>query len=172
MLCHMRIAPESLALVSTLDDPLSERLRIALTPLLTRSPQPHLQLQWRAAERVWLSQLNGECSVLHNGHTHAHGDGLTPSPVGRPLFSLGEVVATTGALDALVEANAAALDFLVRHRHGDWGDLDAEDRQANEHAVHEGMRILSAYHLSTSVKLWFITEHDRSVTTLLLLSEY
>jgi len=174
ILCHMRIAPESLALVRPLDDPLSERLRIALTPLLTRSPQPRLQLHWSETEQVWLSQLDGECPVLRNGHpqAHTHGNGLVRTPAGRPLFSLGQVVATPGAIDALVEANAAALEFLVRHSRGDWGDLCEEDRQANEYAVGHGLRIFSSYRLSTGTKLWVITEHDRSVTTLLLPLEY
>jgi len=176
MLCHIRIAPESLALVTTLDDPLSERLRIALTPLLTRSPQPRLQLHWNGAERVWLSQLDGERPALRNGHlrahAHAHSNGLTPSPAGQPIFSLGQVVATPGAIDALVEANCGAMEFLSRHIRGDWGDLCEEDRQANQYAVGHGLRILSAYHLPTGTKFWVITEHDRSVTTLLLPFEY
>jgi hypothetical protein len=93
-------------------------------------------------------------------------------------FSLGKIVATPGALEALEEANQDPLHFLLLHASGTWGDLDAEDRAANDRAIaHEGnpdlqQRVLSAYVTSTGTRIWIITEHDRSVTTLLLPDEY
>ncbi len=89
-----------------------------------------------------------------------------------PLFSLGQVVATPGALEVLAEARQTPLEFLARHVTGDWGTLDEEDRRENDLSVEKGYRILSAYILSTGVKIWIITEADRSVTTFLLPSEY
>jgi hypothetical protein len=89
-----------------------------------------------------------------------------------PRFSLGRTVATPGAIDAFEQAKQDPREFLARHVAGDWGDLDDEDRSANDHAVKAGDRILSAYHLKTGMKIWIITEWDRSVTTLLLPSEY
>lgn len=89
-----------------------------------------------------------------------------------PLFSLGQIVATPGAIEALVEANQTPIELLFRHVTGDWGDLDAEDIRENEYSLKHGYRIFSSYRLSTGVKLWLITEHDRSVTTFLLPSEY
>ena len=47
-----------------------------------------------------------------------------------------------------------------------------EYKKENELSVKEGFRILSAYELETSVKVWVITEWDRSVTTILLPEEY
>ncbi len=88
------------------------------------------------------------------------------------LFELGQVVATPGALQALQEAEQLPAAFLDRHVSGDWGELGDEDTQANERALHEGLRILSAYTTSDGVKLWVITEADRSATTMLLPSEY
>jgi hypothetical protein len=85
------------------------------------------------------------------------------------LFQLGNVVATPAALDALNMRQMVAL--LSRHRTGDWGDLCDEDRAANDEAVAGEGRILSAYTVG-DVKLWVITEWDRSVTTLLLPEEY
>lgn len=93
-------------------------------------------------------------------------------PERRPLFDLGQVVATPGALSALEEAVQAPVGLLARHITGDWGDLVDEDREANDQALREGSRLLSAYHLATGVKVWVITEWDRSVTTLLLPDEY
>lgn len=89
-------------------------------------------------------------------------------------FPLGEIVLTPGALDALVAAQVSPGPYLARHRRGDWGgELDAEDIAANNRAAREGTRILSAYTLpGTQERIWIITEWDRSVTTLLLPSEY
>ena len=90
----------------------------------------------------------------------------------RARFSLGDVVATPGALDALREAQQEPLELLRRHQTGDWGDLDEEDKAENEFSLEHDLRLLSAYTLPTQVKIWVITEADRSVTTLLLPSEY
>ena len=89
-----------------------------------------------------------------------------------PLFPLGDLYSTPGALAAVEEAKSTALDLVARHVTGDWSEMAKEDQQANEQAIAEGSRVFSAYHLSTGVKLWIITEADRSVTTLLLPSEY
>ena len=50
--------------------------------------------------------------------------------------------------------------------------MGEEDKAENELSVREGFRILSAYRLRTGVKIWVITEADRSATTVLLPSEY
>jgi hypothetical protein len=87
-------------------------------------------------------------------------------------FALGRMLATPGALEELARASQTPLDLLVRHAAGDWGDLDAEDSRANDEALVDGDRLLSAYRLSTGEKLWVITEADRSATTILRPSEY
>jgi hypothetical protein len=73
-------------------------------------------------------------------------------------FSLGRIVATPGALEALRDAGQEAGIFLARHVTGDWGDLDEEDRRANDAALIEGSRLLSAYMTAKSERLWIITE--------------
>lgn len=90
----------------------------------------------------------------------------------QPRFSLGQVVATPGALQAFQEAHQTPHEFITRHNTGDWGDLSEEDKTENDLSVKEGFRILSAYKLKTGVKVWVITEADRSATTLLLPEEY
>jgi len=90
----------------------------------------------------------------------------------QPKFSLGQVLATPGTIDALNDAGQSAAGFLNRHAHGDWGDLDDEGRQANNDALIDGSRLLSAYRTSLSEKLWIITEAadewgDRAATILL-----
>jgi hypothetical protein len=90
----------------------------------------------------------------------------------RPRFALGQVLATPGALTALLVYSQHPLDLLQRYVTGDWGDLDDEDKAANAEALEQGLRLVSAYTLEDGTRLWIITEHDRSVTTLLLPSEY
>jgi len=88
-----------------------------------------------------------------------------------PLFPLGALVATPGALDLLDRNGANATVYLSRHQHGDFGSLCPADTQANMFAVSHRLRILSAYEVGKE-RMYVITEADRSVTTLLLPSEY
>lgn len=85
---------------------------------------------------------------------------------------LGQVVATPGALGAFEANGRAVAPYLARHASGDWGDVDAEDWRTNDHAVENRARLLSAYTLPDGTRVWLITEADRSVTTILLPSEY
>ena len=90
----------------------------------------------------------------------------------QPRFELGQVVGTPGALEALQQAGQDPLALLARHVVGDWGELDDEDKAENEFSVANNLRLLSAYTLPTGVKIWLITEADRSVSTFLLPEEY
>ena len=90
----------------------------------------------------------------------------------KPLFDLGQLVATPGALAALEKTGQNAMDFLSRHVRGDWGDLPKEDKDENQLSLNKGFRLLSSYRTTAGDKLWVITEADRSHTTLLLPEEY
>jgi hypothetical protein len=87
-------------------------------------------------------------------------------------FELGNVVATPGALEALRDAGQSPHTLLRRHVRGDWGEVDEHDRQANDAALIDGERLLSAYKTFKGVRLWVITEANRSSTCLLLPEEY
>ena len=88
------------------------------------------------------------------------------------LFQLGEVVATPGAVAAMQEHNISPQTLLQRHVTGDWGVVCKEDAKLNNDAVTYDNRILSNYPIASNTRIWIITEWDRSVTTLLLPSEY
>jgi len=90
----------------------------------------------------------------------------------RQLFVLGQIFATPGALDACQDAEIDPRTYLTRHATGDWGDLGGEDKAANDAALLSGARIFSAYTLSTTERLWIITEADRASTTVLTPLEY
>jgi hypothetical protein len=93
-------------------------------------------------------------------------------PIHKPIFALGRLTSTPGALEALQESGQTPWFFLSRHVAGDWGDLSDEDRRLNDEAVKDGSRILSAFRTLKGKKVWIITEADRNVTTLLLPEEY
>lgn len=88
------------------------------------------------------------------------------------LFSVGRVMATPGALEAMDTAGVNWAGLLARHVAGDWHDMTAEDAEANAQAIQDGDRVLSAYELPGGVRVWVLTEWDRSMTTLLLPDEY
>jgi hypothetical protein len=89
------------------------------------------------------------------------------------LFPLGRVVATPGVLEKY--DNSVLRKLLFRHQRGDWGKLSKSDARQNDRAVKTAdIRIFSSYEKEDylSSKVWVITEWDRSVTTILLPSEY
>jgi hypothetical protein len=85
-------------------------------------------------------------------------------------FPLGDVYMTPGVHLGIPPSEV--LQALRRHAHGDWGDLDADDRRANEISLADGTRLLSAYTSKDGKKFWIVTEADRSSTTVLLPEEY
>jgi hypothetical protein len=90
----------------------------------------------------------------------------------KPLFDLGRLAATAGALAALEKTRQNAVEFLARHVTGDWGELPVEDRAENHLSSQQGFRLLSSYRTPAGDKMWVITEADHSATTLQLPEEY
>jgi hypothetical protein len=92
-------------------------------------------------------------------------------------FELGQVVMTT-SLQQTIHASdpenwqADLTQMLNRHVTGDWGEVPKEDKQFNDDCLERGQRLLSAYTSWAGVKVWIITKHDRSATTLLLPEDY
>lgn len=92
-----------------------------------------------------------------------------PYQLMQPRFPLGKIYATPGA----IALNVDLAKYLRRHHCGDWGEaLCDEDKQANEHSLKDGTRLLSCYRTPSGERIYIITEHDRSMTTILLPSEY
>ncbi|MGP3790514.1 hypothetical protein [Pseudomonas sp. B392_1p] len=80
---------------------------------------------------------------------------------------------TNGVENLVVTGRLNPSPYLHRHLSGDWGDLSEDDWRLNDAALKSGEdRLFSSYQVDTNLKLWIITEWDRSVTTLLLPSEY
>ncbi len=94
------------------------------------------------------------------------------TPSRKISFPLGQLACTPGAQRAFDEANQDMLLFLHRHASGDWGEIPDEDVLENEFSLAEGFRLFSRYTLKKGAIVWIITEGDRSVTTILLPTEY
>jgi hypothetical protein len=151
MVCQMRIAEESMQYLRVLPHPDIGALRDALRPLLDDLPAVTLHLAWSTEHGSWMSRIH-EPRV--------------------PLFSLGMVVGTQGAVQALEEAGQGPQEFLDRHVRGDWGEVPEADQHENDFSLLHGFRILSAYTTNAGERIWVLTEADRSATTLLLPDEY
>ena len=87
-------------------------------------------------------------------------------------FPLGSIYMTPGAIEALGEAGQSAQEFISRHARLEQGELCDEDHRENLFSVDKALRIFNAFKTGQGVKLWVITEADRSATTILLPSEY
>ena len=59
-------------------------------------------------------------------------------------FELGQLVMTPGADETLRAAHQVPLEFLVRHKNGDWGELPPEDVRENEWSLENSARLFSA----------------------------
>jgi hypothetical protein len=96
---------------------------------------------------------------------------VSVTPKGR--FPAGTIVVTAGVHELVHQGRLNPSEYLRRHLSGHWGDLGECDQLQNDAALESGEdRLFSSYHLAPGLKLWIITEWDRSVTTLLLPSEY
>jgi hypothetical protein len=90
--------------------------------------------------------------------------------------NLGRVVATAALAAAVPQQQITAL--LDRHSAGDWGDLDADDKAANDEAARTGDgRLFSSYDTPEHGTIWIITddirgEGDGPLTTVLFPDEY
>jgi hypothetical protein len=98
------------------------------------------------------------------------------APIRKPLFELGQVVATPAALRAIEDSGEEPGDFLTRHAFGDWGSVFDEERERNDAAVKTGGQIVSEYRTGNGVKIRVVTaavdvSQRRPTTTILLPAE-
>lgn len=85
-------------------------------------------------------------------------------------IELGRVYMTNG-IESEVEMDDV-IKALMRYTKGDWGELEESDKELNNRAIKDGERIFAKYYDKNKKAFYIITEWDRSVTTILLPSEY
>jgi len=91
-------------------------------------------------------------------------------------FKLGNIHLTKCVFDEC-QHNSYFFEFVKesirRHSTCDWGDVNEEDKMENDYSIDKHLRVFSAYnHPGSGLKIWVITESDRSATTVLYPDEY
>ncbi len=90
-------------------------------------------------------------------------------------FEMGGLFLTAGINSQILEEvrfEMFVIECVKRHLSGDWGNLCEEDKKENELSLKEGYRLLGSYKYKDEIKIWIITEADRSATTILFPEEY
>ena len=86
-------------------------------------------------------------------------------------FKWGTVIITPAAQATIRDADI--LTAFGCHVSCDWGEISDNDWEINNDSVLHGVGLLhSVYKNHDNVKFWIITAADRSVTTVLLPSDY
>lgn len=98
--------------------------------------------------------------------------GIIQTDQKKPLFQLGRIVATPASLEEIRKAGESPGLFLMWHQTGHFGNVCADDWEANLSDIQNGGRVLSSYQTKLGKKFYIITEADRSSTCILLPDEY
>jgi hypothetical protein len=86
-------------------------------------------------------------------------------------FPLGTLIITPNAHRNL--STIGITKGIHRHASGDWGEVSEKERDFNDRALKEGLRIISEYDDDENgVRFWIITEPARNGTIVLLPEEY
>lgn len=87
----------------------------------------------------------------------------------------GQKVMTRGIADKIAENEQFAKEvtrslglFLAK----DWGIISDQDKEVNNESVKMGEGSLMGAYMTCEGKIWIMTEHDRSVTTIMFPDEY
>lgn len=89
-------------------------------------------------------------------------------------MKLGRVVQTSRIADACYLNFDFQLEIATcfqRYIKDDWGEMDEEDKAANDFAKDHEERVLAAYQTSKG-RIYIITEWNREYTTILFCDEY
>lgn len=85
-------------------------------------------------------------------------------PVGALIFSRGiNRLVTAGRLNPI--------PYFRRHTRGDWGDVSAQQWEANSSALQSGAPMESHYVIHPGLAIRIVTDAGRSVTAIVLPSE-
>jgi len=94
----------------------------------------------------------------------------------KTLLQTGKLYWTRGIEEAMsnVMMRFFVLGALECHKRGNWGDIDDQDKEENDRALENELRVVSSYNtdMVADGKIWIITERGRETTTVLLPSEY
>ena len=153
--------------------PLPEKLSKIVKGKKSKAPKTAQRKQPdRASSSQALSKYASAALELEMERVSSAPKGTRNDALNRAAFSLGQLVATPGALRVIKDSSQTPDFFLDRHVRGDWGEVCDEDKLANDAALVHGERLLSAYKTLRGQRIWIVTEADRSSTCILLPEEY
>lgn len=87
----------------------------------------------------------------------------------------GPTVITRGIAAKIAENELFGIQVTYFHGlylQNDWGDVSEDDKEMNDLNVQSGTGSLMGAYNTCEGRIWIMTEHDRSVTTILFPDEY
>lgn len=87
----------------------------------------------------------------------------------------GNTVATRRVANKIAENKTFALQVTLAmqiYKKGNWGKISDADKEMNDQNAKSGSGSLMGAYMTCEGKIWIMTEHDRSVTTILFPDEY
>ena len=90
-------------------------------------------------------------------------------------MKLGKTVMTRGISNKIADNEQFAKQvtyFMGLYITGDWGDTSEDDKEMNDENLKSGTGSLMGAYETCEGRIWIMTEHDRSATTILFPSEY
>lgn len=89
-----------------------------------------------------------------------------------PVFTHGRVFMTSCIVTRVREGRLNVLQCLERHITCDWGDVSESRKEMNDLAVERRGTIVSRYRISPTLEIVVVTNDDRSLTKVMLLTEF
>lgn len=83
-------------------------------------------------------------------------------------FSLGQMLATISVLEVCKFGAIDLGPYIERHLAGDWGDVSADIRAANDAALAKGVGVLKSVYHPAGRRIWLVTDSSRSQTVAML----
>ena len=90
-------------------------------------------------------------------------------------MKLGRTVMTRGIAAKIAENEQFSKQvtyFMGLYMKGDWGNTSEDDKEMNDLNLKSGVGSLMGAYNTCEGRIWIMTEHDRSATTILFPSEY
>ena len=87
----------------------------------------------------------------------------------------GRTVVTKSIADRIADNKVFAMQinrFFGAFLQKDWGDISENDKEMNDQNAESGIGNLMGAYETCEGRIWIMTEHDRSVTTILFPYEY
>ena len=88
---------------------------------------------------------------------------------------IGKTVMTRGIADRIAENeqfSKQVTHFMGLYLAGNWGEVSDDSKEMNDTNLGSGTGSLMGVYETCEGRIWIMTEHDRSATTILFPSEY